>query len=257
MKMKVKEVAEIVGISVRTLHYYDQIGLLSPKRITESGYRLYSEEDLEILQQILFFKELDFTLKDIKSIIYSPLFNRQEALILQRRMLVEKRDKFNQMIDTIDQTIKHISGKTNLSNKEKFAGISIQYSQFEDEARRRWGNQSVDEVNTKIKTLSVYEQIDLSNRWDMIFGKLASLRNKSADSKEVQITIKEWHDFLNENFSTYSYEAFRGLGQLYRSDNRFSEYIDQYGEGLVKLMSQAMQVYTNQQTEGEEDENNN
>lgn len=93
MDMKVKEVAELVGVSIRTLHHYDQIGLLTPKEITDSGYRLYSEENLETLQQILFFKELGFTLKEIKKIINSPLFNRQEALILQRKMLIEKRKK--------------------------------------------------------------------------------------------------------------------------------------------------------------------
>ena len=101
MDMKVKEVAELVGVSIRTLHHYDQIGLLTPKEITDSGYRLYSEENLETLQQILFFKELGFTLKEIKKIINSPLFNRQEALILQRKMLIEKRNKVDKMIETM------------------------------------------------------------------------------------------------------------------------------------------------------------
>src|SRR5690625_4451161 len=101
MDMKVKEVAELVGVSIRTLHHYDQIGLLTPKEITDSGYRLYSEENLETLQQILFFKELGFALKEIKKIINSPSFNRQEALILQRKMLIEKRNKVDKMLETM------------------------------------------------------------------------------------------------------------------------------------------------------------
>lgn len=103
MGMKVKEVAELIGVSIRTLHHYDQIGLLTPQETTDSGYRLYSEENLEQLQQILFFKELDFSLKEIKEIINSPSFNRREALLLQKKMLIEKRNRVDKMIETIDR----------------------------------------------------------------------------------------------------------------------------------------------------------
>ena len=151
MDMKVKEVAELVGVSIRTLHHYDQIGLLTPKEITDSGYRLYSEENLETLQQILFFKELGFTLKEIKKIINSPSFNRQEALILQRKMLIEKRNKVDKMIETIDKTIKHMAGEIQMTNEERFEGINVGFNQFEEEARRRWGNQPIDEINAKLK----------------------------------------------------------------------------------------------------------
>ncbi len=151
MDMKVKEVAELVGVSIRTLHHYDQIGLLSPKEITDSGYRLYSEENLETLQQILFFKELGFTLKEIKKIINSPSFNRQEALILQRKMLIEKRNKVDKMIETIDKTIKHMAGEIQMTNEERFEGINVEFNQFEEEARLRWGNKSIDEIYTKLK----------------------------------------------------------------------------------------------------------
>ena len=96
--MKVKEVADLVGISVRTLHHYDEIGLLTPKETTEAGYRLYSNENLEMLQQILFFRELGFPLKKIKEIINSPSFNRHEALELHRKMLIEKRIKLDQIL---------------------------------------------------------------------------------------------------------------------------------------------------------------
>lgn len=257
MDMKVKEVAELVGVSIRTLHHYDQIGLLTPKEITDSGYRLYSEENLETLQQILFFKELGFTLKEIKKIINSPSFNRQEALILQRKMLIEKRKKVDKMIETIDKTIKHMAGEIQMTNEERFEGINVGFNQFEEEARRRWGNQSIDEINAKLKGMSKDEQNDLSDRWDMIFNKLACLCDQSPESQEVQATIKQWYDFLNENFSKYSLDAFYGLGQLYINDERFTKNIDQYGEGLAKLMSEAMEVFTNNQIRGGSNENNN
>src|SRR5690554_1303147 len=98
MAMKVKEVADLVGISVRTLHHYDEIGLLKPEKTTEAGYRLYSDDNLETLQQILFFRELDFPLKKIKEIIQSPSFDRLEALKLHRKMLLDKQNQLNCMV---------------------------------------------------------------------------------------------------------------------------------------------------------------
>ncbi len=100
MAMTVKEVADLVGISVRTLHHYDEIGLLKPDDVTESGYRLYSDDNLTNLQQILFFKELGFPLKNIRDMMHSPAYDQLEALELQHSMLLEKRTKLNQMIVT-------------------------------------------------------------------------------------------------------------------------------------------------------------
>ncbi|PCK20125.1 MerR family transcriptional regulator [Bacillus pumilus] len=253
--MKVKEVAELFGISIRTLHHYDQIGLLTPKEVTDSRYRLYSEENLETLQQILFFRELGFALKEIKKMMHSPFFDRQEAFTLQRKMLIEKRNKFDKMIENIDKTLQHMAGETQFTNKERFKLMNMKLNQYEEEARRSWGNQAIDEVNSKLKCLSKEEQIDLSDRWDRMFNKLASLRNYHPRSKEVQSAIKEWYDFLNENFSHYSLDAFYGLGQLYIQDERFTKNIDRYGEGLASFMSEAMNVFTNHHKRGHSDEN--
>ncbi len=161
------------------------------------------------------------------------------------------------MIETIDKTIKHMAGEIQMTNEERFEGINVGFNQFEAEARRRWGNQSIDEINAKLKGMSKDEQNDLSDRWDMIFNKLACLRDQSPESQEVQATIKQWYDFLNENFSKYSLDAFYGLGQLYINDERFTKNIDQYREGLAKLMSEAMEVFTNNQIRGGSNENNN
>ena len=109
MAMTVKEVADLVGISVRTLHYYHEIGLLAADEITDSGYRLYSDDNLDTLQQILFFRELGFTLKEIKKILSNPSFDRKEALILHRKMLLDKRNRLDEMLETIDKTIEPVS----------------------------------------------------------------------------------------------------------------------------------------------------
>ena len=240
--MKVKEVADLVGISVRTLHHYDEIGLLTPEEITDAGYRIYSNENLETLQQILFFRELGFPLKNIKEIISSPSFDRQEALKLHRKMLLEKRSRLDQMIATIDKTIQHTKGEINMSNKEKFEGFDFRQNPYEQEARERWGDKAVDQSNAKVNAMSKGEKKDFEEAFNSIYRKLAEIRHISPESETAQAAIKEWFDFLN-NMGNYSLDAFKGLGQMYVDDERFTKNIDQFGEGLAKFMCEAMAVF--------------
>ena len=142
--MKVKEVSQLTGVSVRTLHHYDDIGLLTPDGSTEAGYRLYSDDNLATLQQILFFRELGFSLKKIKELLDSPSFNRQEAFEMQRNMLVEKRKQLDSMIDTIEKTIQQGKGELVMTNEEKFKGFDFSQNPYEQEARERWGDEAVD-----------------------------------------------------------------------------------------------------------------
>lgn len=236
--MKVKEVADLVGVSVRTLHHYDEIGLLIPEETTESGYRVYSDENLETLQQILFFKELGFPLKKIKEILTSPSFDRQEALEMQRKMLLEKRSRLDKMIGTLEKTIQHSKGEIQMSNQEKFEGFDFSHNPYEQEAREKWGDKAVDEANEKAAKMSKDEQ----EKFNEIYRNLASLRHLAPASKEAQEGIKEWFVYLNK-MGNYSLEAFKGLGQMYVDDVRFTKNIDQFGEGLAKFMCDAMAVY--------------
>lgn len=247
--MKVKEVAELVGISVRTLHYYDKIGLLKPSETTEAGYRLYTQENIEMLQQILFFRALDFPLKDIKKIIHNPSFDRKKALELQRKMLLEKRERYDQMIETIEKTIKNMMGEMEMTNEDRFKGINFKHNPYEDEARKLWGDESVDKANANLNKLSDEEQKALAEKWDKIFTKLASLRDKDPQSDEAQAGIKEWYEFLSSNFHQYSLEVFAGLGEMYVQDERFTKSIDKYGEGLAQFMSEAMKVFAEKEQE--------
>lgn len=244
--MRVKEVADLVGISVRTLHHYDEIGLLIPEETTEAGYRIYSNDNLETLQQILFFKELDFPLMKIKEIISSPSFDREEAIILHRKMLLEKRSRLDKMIATIDKTIQHKKGEIQMTNKEKFEGFDFSLSQYEQEARERWGDEAVDNTNAKITNMSQHEQDAMTKKMNMIYRKLASLRHGPSKSDEAQAAIKEWYDFLN-TIGNYSLEAFKGLGQMYVDDERFTKNIDNFGSGLAKFMRDAMADYADNQ----------
>lgn len=238
MTMKVKEVADLVGISVRTLHHYDEIGLLTPEETTESGYRLYSDENLETLQQILFFKELGFPLKKIKDIINNPSFDRQEALVLHRKMLLEKRARLDKVIVTIDKTIQHSKGEIQMTNKEKFEGFDFSQNPYEQEARERWGNEAVNKANKVASSMTKEKQ----EEYNAIYRKLAALRHNSPESEQAQEAIQEWYNYL-QNFGHYSLDAFKELGQMYVDDERFTKNIDQFGEGLAKFMRDAMAVY--------------
>lgn len=240
--MKVKEVADLVGISVRTLHHYDEIGLLTPEQTTESGYRIYSENDLERLQQILFFKELDFSLKKIKEIIDSPSFNQAEALEMHRKMLLDKRRRINTMIGTIDKTLKYKKGEIVMSNQEKFAGFDFSHNPYEQEARERWGDKAVNKSNAKLNSFTKAEKKEFEETFHAIYRKLAEVRHEDPASEIAQERIAEWYQFLNR-IGTYSLGAFKGLGQLYVDDERFTKNIDQYGNGLAVFMRDAMTAY--------------
>lgn len=238
--MKVKEVSKLTGVSVRTLHHYDAIGLLIPDAVTEAGYRLYSDDNLSTLQQILFFRELGFSLKKIKELLDSPSFDRQEAFEMQRKMLIEKRNQLNGMIDTIEKTIQHGKGAYQMTNEEKFKGFDFSKNPYEQEARERWGDKAVDESNKKAKQFGP-EHGEEMNR---IYFNLAELRHLSPESDEAQAAIGEWYNFLNK-MGNYSLEAFEGLGEMYVADERFTKNIDQFGEGLAMFMRDAMAAYAN------------
>lgn len=236
--MLVKEVADITGVSIRTLHHYDEIGLLVPDDTTDAGYRLYSDANLETLQQILFFRELGFPLKKIKEILESPTFDRLEALKLQRRMLEEKRKRLDRMIRTLDKTIRHAKGEMDMTNEEKFEGFDFSRNPYEEEARRRWGDRAVDEANERVKSFTDADK----EAFNELYRKLAAIRHLPPDSCEAQEAIGEWYRLLNR-IHTYTPEMFKGLGQMYVDDERFTKTIDAFGEGLAKFMRDAMAVY--------------
>ncbi|HZG54993.1 MerR family transcriptional regulator [Paenibacillus sp.] len=242
--MKVSEVAALVGISVRTLHHYDEIGLLTPGHVTEAGYRMYDDGDLERLQQILFLRELDLPLKKIRDVLDAPDFDRERALELHRKLLLEKRDRLDKVLATLEKTIRHAKGEISMTNEEKFEGFDFSRNPYEQEARERWGDRAVDASNAKVQSLTKEQQQALGERMGAIYERLAALRHGPADGDEAQEAIRAWYEFLNGSFGHhYSLEAFKGLGQMYVDDERFTNNIDKHGEGLATFMRDAMAVF--------------
>jgi len=242
--MRVKEVADLVGTSVRTLHHYDEIGLLLPEETTESGYRLYSEANLELLQQILFFRELGFPLKRIKDIVTDPSFDRLAALQQHRMLLLEKRDRIDQMLETIDKTVRHMKGEMTMTHQERFTGFDFSSRPYEQEARERWGDEAVNRSHAKLDTMNKQEQHKLGESMNDLYRRLAAVRQLAPDHADAQTAIGEWYTWLNSNSGyDYTLEAFKNLGQMYVEDERFKHNIDQFGDGLAVFMRDAMAIY--------------
>ncbi|MET3682804.1 DNA-binding transcriptional MerR regulator [Alkalibacillus flavidus] len=241
--MKVQDVASLVGISVRTLHHYDEIGLLTPDKDPQTGYRDYSDDDLTMLQHILFFKELGLPLKDIKEIIHNPAYDQLEALQLHRQMLLNKRAQLDRMLETVDGAIEAQKGGISVANEEKFKGFDFSVNPYEEEVRERWGDAKVDEAQSNVAQMDESKQEEMN----AIYRELATIRDVDPTSTEAQTAIKKWYDFLNHNVATYTPEMFKGLGMMYVQDERFEQNIDQFGDGLAKFMSETMAKFAERQ----------
>lgn len=242
--MNTNEVALLTGVSVRTLHHYDKIGLLNPNRNPDNGYREYSDADLDLLQQILFFKACGFSLAEIKKLLSSPNFNREKAFMVQKKYLLHEKKRIDAMLDTLEKTIKSWKGEQNMTQKEKFGGFDMTHNPYEEEARRLWGDEAVDASHARIGSLSSDEQKEIADGLEGLFQELALIRYESPDSHVAQNAMEKMYHYFNKNFGyEYSLEAFAGLGKLYVEDQRFTKNIDKYGEGLSAFLYEAMNQY--------------
>ncbi|GEK29982.1 transcriptional regulator [Kurthia zopfii] len=241
MNYLIGDLSDIVRVSKRTLQHYDKIGLLKPATINDAGYRIYNEHSVDQLQQILFYKELGFSLKKIIEILNSPNFDLLASLQFQEKIANEKMRQYDQMIRTIRQTQKAIEGEIQMSAKEKFNGSLFDQNPYEEEAKQLFGEKAI--RDSKIK-MAQFSSIELQNLWQQQFKKLSKLRNSKPNSPEVLKEMDSFFKFLNQHFGNYSKEAFAGLGMLYVQDERFTKNIDQYGNGLAQFLQIAMQAYS-------------
>ncbi len=242
--MNIREAAALSGISVRTLHHYDQIALLRPARHPVNGYRDYSTADLDRLQQILFFRECGFSLGQIGRLLDSPGYDRGGALALQRKYLLHEKNRIDAMLATLDKTIQASKGEIFMSNTDKFKGFDFSSNPYEEEARELWGDAAVDKSGARIASLSETGRACVEQEMDDIFTRLAGLRHEDPSSESVQQAVGGFYQYLNVNFGNqYSPEAFAGLGELYVQDERFTRNIDQFGEGLSAFLAKAMALF--------------
>jgi DNA-binding transcriptional MerR regulator len=248
MPYKVKEVAEMAGVSVRTLHHYDRIGLLHPETVTPAGYRLYTDRNLERLQQILFFKEIGFTLQEIKQIIDSPHFDRKKALQSHREWLLEKKKRLEEMIKTVDRTILSLEGGIRMEGREMFEGFDMtaieqHREKYADEAKRLYGKEIVEETERRTSRYTKEDWAAVMGKWDDLFNRIAAAMDKGPADLGVQQAVGELRQPITDSFYDCTVEIFRGLGDLYVNDERFTANIDRYKPGLASFLRKAMHLY--------------
>ncbi len=243
--LKINDVAKLAGVTVRTLHYYDEIGLLTPSEVTESGYRLYDEKDLARLQQILFFRELDFPLNQIKEIMKNETYNANEALETHKKLLNQKRERLDRLIMLVEKTLK---GEKSMSFKEfDMTEIEKIKQKYADEVKERWGDTSAyAESEKKTGTYNKEQWQMIDEETSNIFKAFAQSMDKAPSHPEVQALVNRWQAFISERFYHCTKEILQGLGLMYVGDERFKNNIDQYGDGLAEFINEAIQVYTAQ-----------
>lgn len=244
----VKQLAQIADVSVRTLHYYDEIGLLKPATINKNGYRGYDEQAVLRLQQILFYREIGFELSLIKDILDSPKFNLATALRSHRAILTDKITRLNDLIHTVDQTLAHIEGETPMPNKKLFEAFSDeQQKDYEREARLQYG---ADNVNESIRRWNSYgkdRQEAIMQEGRDLYLEIAHAIDSglSANDSTVQALMQRWHDSIR-HFYEPTLEIMRGLGDLYNDDERFKQNFDQVHPRLSEYLREAIIVYVDE-----------
>ncbi len=243
MRMQTKEFADFTGVSVRTLHYYDEIGLLRPAYVDEqTGYRYYDEVCLERMQEILFYRELDFPLKNICELLSSPAYNKQEALEQQKRLLVLKKERLERLIDALDCAKRGEYVMTAFDNKE----YEETRKQYEKEAKERWGEtDAYKEHQEKTKGYTKEKWQEVGAGLDAIMEEFARCKADGAtsDSKEALTLVEKLQNHITEQYYTCTDEILAGLGKMYVADERFRKNIDKHGEGTAEFISEAIEKY--------------
>lgn len=240
----VKQLSTLAGVSARTLHYYDEIGLLKPSAIGQNGYRYYEDADLFRLQQILFFREMDLGLLQIKEFLDQPDFDAISALQGHRQVLQEKIERLQSLIQTVDKTVLHLIGEAEMKKKDKlFQGFTEEkQKQYEQEAMRRYGEESVKQTTKRWNSYTEAEKEQIKNEGKDIYLGLASAIPTGPQSEQTQALLGQWHEHLR-NFYEPSIEVLGGLGQVYKEDADFNAFFTAIHPDLPDFLAQAIAVY--------------
>jgi DNA-binding transcriptional MerR regulator len=248
---KINEVAKLSGLTVRTLQYYDKIGLLVPETDPNNQYRIYNDKDIELLQVILFYKELDYSLEEIKKIVSMDEFKVIEVLQSQLHSLQKKKEKLNRIIDTIEETILHKESDLEMDNDKKFEAfkeklIEENDSKYGEELQEKYDDSFVSQSYDQLKRKSKYQmkqQEELNEALNQITKEATKQNNPSSESAQKMCEMhKEWLMFY---WPSYSLEAHLELVKMYTQDDRFKSYYDKIEPGSADFLYQAMLVYTN------------
>ena len=243
----VKQLSKLAGITPRTLHHYDEIGLLKPSRVGANGYRYYGEESVLRLQQILFYRELGMPLEDIKKIMGRRDFDVLGALYGHKEALQKQMTRLNRLITTVDNTIHHLKGTTIMSEKGLFAGFSEEeQEQYAAEAEKIYDPETVRESNRKWKAYTAAKKESILAEGKSIYTDMIAAMPKGADSPEVQAIVDRWRRHM-DYFWTPNLDQLQALANGYNDDPRFKANFDKMHPHLAEFMREAVKVYVENQ----------
>ncbi len=250
LEYTVRKLGRMAGVSTRTIRYYDETGLLKPARINSSGYRIYGSEEVNRLQQILFYRELGLSLESIKGIITAPSFDAGQALLEHRKKLLERREQLDVLIANVDKTIAVREGRLIMADQEKFAGfkqklVEDNEAKYGLEIRQKYGDEMVDKSNSKIMNMTP-EQYESVTRLEQEMKDSLQAAFQTGDpagemAQKAADLHRRWICFF---WDKYSPEAHAGLAQMYVHDERFRVYYDAQQPGTAAFLRDAIVIYT-------------
>lgn len=252
-KYKVKELSQLSGVSVKTLHHYDKIGLLKPAWRTEKKYRLYGEHELHRLQQILFYKELGVTLSDIAEILDHRNFDQIKALTEHKHALIDERERINDLLNTLDNTISKLKEKKMITDKELYKGFKPEeVVQIKEESKKKFGESNFQTSEKYLKSLSKEEFEDLKKEQKHLFKRLLELSSEKIESETVQLEISKLYQNIRKFWGTSGSPSsqkneFKGLGKMYISEKSYTKVDGETHEGFPEFLAEAMNHFAKTQ----------
>jgi len=237
-------------VTARTLRYYDEIGLLKPARVSASGYRVYGQGEVDLLQQNLLYRELGFPLAQIQSILYERHFDREAAFIEHLRSLKERRVRLDRLIESVAHSLSALKGETEMDNRERFDAfkkemIEENEQSYGQEIRARYGDEVVEAANAKLRGTSEEEYKDMGALATACHEALqAAFADGDPSSPLAQKACDLHRRWLTLYYPAYTKEYHRGLGELYVCDERFKATYEKLGEGCAEFFRDAIMIYT-------------
>ena len=249
VEYSINKLSKLAGISTRALRYYDEIGLLSPQRVSSNDYRVYGQKEVDLLQQILFFRELGISLDEIKKIMWSTDYDSKNALQEHLVALKSKRNQIDVLIANVEKTISASKGEITMSDKEKFEGfkqnlLDKNEKRYGKEIREKYGDDIIGASNAKMMSLTAEQYENAQDLSQQINDSLRTAFEQGDPSSELAQKVCALHkEWLSYHWSHYSKEAHLGLTQAYVDDSRFRQYYDNIAVGCADFLNDAMQIY--------------
>lgn len=248
MEYSIQQLAKISGVSSRTLRYYDEFALLKPKRVSSNGYRIYGKAEVDQLQQILFYKSLGFSLDEIKAALFEKNFSMVAALEQQRQLLQTKRQALDELLATVEKTLRYQKGEEDMTDTEKFAAfkkakVLENEEKYGAEIRQKYGEKTIEASNKKYLQMTEADVEQMKKEEDDLFAALLIVQETGDYEGEAAKQAYQAHrNWLTHSWPTYSKEAHLGLVQMYLADERFKAYYDAHGEGMTEILAKVVET---------------